>query len=155
MNTCWPLRTSPHLSAPLCTLHLLYSVYVQHFGFLTIVHWIMDEPDIATKNPWWEMKDLVKTYITIQKSSKTVKIWPFGWAVKMVHFHYFNFGHLWQLITSATGARRGSTFGSIKGLDLLYEWLKHSICGSRLWPFAAQLKLQKTRNFNKVLWGNG
>ena len=148
MNTCWPLRTSLHTPF---TLFCLYTTL-----------WIFDNRTLnygwtrpTQKNPWQDMTELVKTYITIQKSSKTVKIWPSGWVVKMIHFHHFNFGHLWQLITSATGVQRGSTFGSIKGLHLLDEWLKHRICSSRLSPFAAQLKFQKTGNFNKVLWGNG
>jgi hypothetical protein len=115
--------------------------------FCEIVCWIDDLQDDYIKIPVHPIKEQVKCYTAIQKLLQTDITGVICSWLNLAEFRPSVFGQLWELITSATGAQRGSTARSIEDLDLLYEWLKPRTSSSNIWPVLAHPKLTKNPKF--------
>ena len=136
----WPSLALPCVSFP-CLQRIKVLIFCE------IVCEITDRQDDYIKIPVCQIKDQVKGYLAIQKLFQTDKTGVIRSCSKIQEFRPSCLSQLCQWITFDTGARRGSTLMSKKGLDLLYKWLKPTTCGSRLWPFAAHLKLAQNSKF--------
>jgi hypothetical protein len=118
--------------------------------FCEIVCWIDGTRGDYIKIPVCQVKEQVLNYTAIQKLLQTDKTGVIRSCSNIAKTRPSLFGQLWQLMTFDTGAPRGSTLTSKKGLDLLYEWLKPRTYRSKIWLFFSPLKLaknSKTRDF--------
>ena len=136
----WPSLALPCVSFP-CLQGIKMLIFCE------IVCEITDRQDDYIKNPVRQIKDQVISYTAIQKLFQTDKTGVIRSCSKIQEFRPSCWSQLCQWITFDTGARRGSTLMSKKGLDLFYKWLKPRTCRSRIWPFVAHLKLAQNSKF--------
>src|SRR5579859_3706515 len=90
---------------------------------------------------------LVMTYITNQKSSKTVKNWPHGGLSKSAPQTMSQNPDFCEYITPVTGVPRGRFFNHYVGHNLLCEPLKSRIPWILIRSFLVHLKVLQNPKF--------
>jgi hypothetical protein len=115
--------------------------------FSQIVCWIYDHLKDYVKIPVCQINDQVSSYTAIQKLLQTDITGVIYGSWNLAEFRPSCFSQLWQWIASVTGARRGSTLMSKKGIDLSYRWLNTRTCSSKGSPFFSPLNLAKNSKF--------
>src|SRR5579859_7372920 len=90
------------------------------------------------------------TYITNQKSSKTVKNWPHGGPSKSAPQIMSQNPDFYEYITPVTGVSRGRFFDHYIGLNLYYQPLKSRILWTLIRSFLAHLKVLQNQKFHPL-----